>query len=187
MARERSENRRSNILRLEVENLPNWCEGDLKIVGRKADLERFKNYANSESSCLDHNKFIPYPEKWELMDKIYNSIKDFSKEPRDILGREIHDGFNHGGHDWCRKHWGTKWGICCPELVRETSRSLFYRFETAWSPPIPIIKAMSKKFPTLRFTLKYYESGMAFKGVYIVKAGKVIKDLTGEYHGRRGG
>jgi hypothetical protein len=40
---------------------------------------------------------------------------------------------------------------------------LTYDFNTAWSPPEPVIRAMQREFPTLKITLRY-EEGMAFMG-----------------------
>ena len=59
--------------------------------------------------------------------------------------------------------------------------------QSAWSPPIPVIKAMSDKFPSLKFKLKYYEMGMGFKGVYTVEGGTVLEDSDAKYNGHRGG
>lgn len=47
--------------------------------------------------------------------------------------------------------------------------------------------AMSQKFTTLLFDLKYFERGMGFKGRYIVKSGTESYDERWDYHGNRGG
>jgi hypothetical protein len=62
-----------------------------------------------------------------------------------------------------------------------------YEFATAWSPPKKIINAMSQKFPTLAFTLKYFERGCAFNGIYEVENGVVLDDRCADYFGNRGG
>jgi len=106
----------------------------------------------------------------------------------------IKDGFNSGGYEWCIKNWGTKWGICNAELgnadyisADSISYELEYTFDTAWSPPTPIVKKMSEMFPSLTFTLKYFEGGGGFNGLYVCEKGEVIRDLTGDYFGNRGG
>ena len=52
-----------------------------------------------------------------------------------------------------------------------------YWFMTAWAPPTNFFKHISKLFPSLRFKLTYNEGGMAFKGRFIVKNGKVKLNL----------
>jgi len=89
-------------------------------------------------------------------------------------------------YDWAIMNWGSKWGICNPTLV-ERPRSLVYRFESAWSPVIPLVLKMSEMYPQLTFRLQYYEMGAGFQGDFVCKAGKIEKDDTFEYHGHRGG
>jgi hypothetical protein len=104
-------------------------------------------------------------------------------------GWHFKDGYNDGGYDWCIRNWGTKWGFCHSKLIEsnfDTGR-LFYSFDTAWSPPTPLIFKMSQMFPHLIFTLKYWECGSAYKGTYIVHNGVIIKDVSSHYFGGRGG
>jgi hypothetical protein len=46
---------------------------------------------------------------------------------------------------------------------------------------------MSRRFPDLTFTLRYWEGGAAFKGVFKAKGGETIVDKCGDYRGPRGG
>jgi len=107
---------------------------------------------------------------------------------------------NKGGYKWCIKNWGNgnslqshrsvlalaKWNADEPELI-ERKRSLLYTFDTAWSPPLPVIIKMSKTFPQLLFTLKYWEGGMGFQGIFKAKNGKVLKDIHKPYKGHKRG
>ena len=103
----------------------------------------------------------------------------------------LQDGFNSGGYDWCVKNWGTKWGIYSA-VLKETKLAgkrskVAYTFRSAWSPPLPVINAMSIKFPQLKFKLKYYERGVGFKGTFEVQAGQVSAEKQESYRGSRGG
>ena len=66
-------------------------------------------------------------------------------------------------------------------------KKLVIHFSTAWSLPRPVIEAMAAKHPKLKFTLKYYEGGMGFKGVIKCENGEVVDDHDEHYRGRRGG
>ena len=63
--------------------------------------------------------------------------------------------------------WGTKWDLSESE-AKEAAETLldcdYADFDTAWSPPINAIEALSKMFPEVDLTLAYYEPGMCFYG-----------------------
>ena len=185
--------------------MPNWCDCDMYVSGPKADLEAFRvaaleNVPESDEKrdpeVLDVNNFIPYPEKYREMDR---AVERWYKE-NSVSGKKYgqlkpgvkftdapKDGFNSGGYEWCIQHWGTKWGICRSKVRNVTQSSLVYRFECAWSPCLPVIVAMSEAFKTLKFMLKYFERGAAYKGVFVVKGGTIIRHKESEYSGNRGG
>lgn len=163
--------------------MPNWCSNDLFITARtKAGIEKLKEFKRisntrqtNEEPLLDMDVFIPYPEKYKEMDEAAR------KNPK------LKGGYNSGGYDWCVKNRGTKWNFCETVLCKETEKKLVYSFDTAWSPPIPVIQKMAERFPELRFKLNYYECGSGFKGTLICEKGKTVKNETLNYKGNRGG
>ena len=85
-------------------------------------------------------------------------------------------------------HWGTKWNACYfGPLQNATDQRADLGFDTAWSPPEPVIMELSRQFPKLTFTLKYWEGGCGFRGILRVKAGKVLYAANYDYKGNRGG
>ena len=82
------------------------------------------------------------------------------------------------------KQWGSKWGMY--ELECEEENEL-YAFETAWGPSFPLYLKLAEKFPTLNFTICYFEGGMEFSGRSEYKNGKCISKEEAPYFGRRGG
>jgi hypothetical protein len=90
--------------------------------------------------------------------------------------------------EWQCQHWGTKWNACWSSLAGNTTDTRAdLGFNTAWSPPLPVIVELSKQFPNLTFTLKYWECGMGFRGIFRAKAGQILKNNSYGYSGRRGG
>lgn len=158
----------------DINKMPNHCENELKIEGSLKDLKEFMEFAKSTAKVIDENQFIPYPKKYADLDK---------KNP------DNYDGFNSGGYDWCIKNWGTKWGMydCELELENLEYEEITYSFNSAWSPPKPVILAMGKKFPTLRFELIYFEQGQQFNGIYKIEKGEVVEEEQAKYWGHRGG
>jgi len=151
--------------------MPNWCDCELCITGPKEDLRKLKRKVKSKKSVLDADKIIPYPKEFKNLDKARPG-----------------EGFNSGGYEWCCENWGTKWGFCDPAVADNIKHGeLVYTFETAWSPPIPLIKELGKLFPKLVFELRYFEGGAGFNGLFVIENGKVEVDKVGEYFGYRGG
>ena len=158
--------------------MPNWCSCDPIIKGPKNIREHFEAYAKDpadKTRLLDMNQFIPYPKLFKIQDDAAKT--DLSKK----------DGYNHGGYEWCLQNWGTKWNFGEVNMTT-TKNAHIYQFDTAWSPPIPVIGAMSERYPHLTFTLRYYEQGCGFSGMMEIRAGSVIKrSVNNNYRGGRGG
>jgi len=159
--------------------MPNWCSCDLIIKGPKNIREHFEAYAKdpeNKNKLLDMAQFVPYPETFKQ---------------KDIAAKEdpaLKDGYNDGGYYWCLQHWGTKWNFGPETELKKTKTAHIYTFDTAWSPPTPVIFAMSERYPHLTFTLKYYEQGCGFSGSMELKNASIIKQSTNnDYKGGRGG
>lgn len=73
-------------------------------------------------------------------------------------------------YTWNNRNWGTKWDVAVgdgeeypeTELIDEIeeevgNKSIIYRFDTAWSPPVPAIMALSQLVPNCVVTLDWQE------------------------------
>lgn len=173
--------------------MPNWCSCDLHVTGPKAEREKFveaarsKEIVDGEVSVLDANNFIPYPKEFRDQDEAAKAWTATHKGDKTADWRECpKDGYNSGGYRWCNENWGTKWNFV-RAVVSSTARQVVFGFETAWSPPTPVIEKMSAMFPKLKFVLCYFEGGMQFQGKCVFKGGEMVEELTGSYKGNRGG
>ena len=169
--------------------MPNWAENDLIVRGPKKDMEKMVEECFSDedgAKCPDFNKIVPYPTKFSDMDKAAEPIMDAIMKGTH-KGPMPKDGFNSGGYDWCIKNWGTKWDAKDARKFSVSANTLKVTFDTAWSPPKPVILALAKKYPTLEITLKSYEAGMQYKALLKLKGDKVIADGSSDYNGNRGG
>jgi hypothetical protein len=59
-------------------------------------------------------------------------------------------------YDWNIANWGTKWDAQRVEVEREPG-VLRYVFDTAWSPPLPVVDAWARLFPQATVTLDFQE------------------------------
>jgi hypothetical protein len=159
--------------------MPNWVYNSLSIEGDPAliaDVKRMLNRPfvqkhdnwNSETREMEVKDFtynnpvfafhnIYNHRQAGISDEEYIKQPDHSKSPLDFSG--------NNWYDWNVTNWGTKWDVAVhddkeysdTELMEETENSLAYRFNTAWSPPMPAIAKLSEQYPTLVFTLSFEE------------------------------
>lgn len=150
--------------------MPNWCYSELTISGDKNTRNSFSNIGNQDlENIIDFNRFIPYPKKYKDLD---DKAEEYCKK-NNVNVAPFEGGYSTGGYSWCIKEWGTKWNACDVEMCK-TARTTVVLFNTAWSPCLPVIKAMSEKFPTLKFKLVYKDEGGGFKGKCICKGGNTL-------------
>jgi hypothetical protein len=171
--------------------MPNWCENELTIFGKPSAVREVlvaiapapDGDGEATLGHISFNKIIPYPEEYELADQA-------SEEAR-ARGDELKDAFNHGGYEWCTRHWGTKWDACEQGDVAPGSldgvRRADLSFSTAWTPPLPVIRELGRRFPGVRFRLKYWEGGLGYRGDLTVVGGEDKKYVHDRYRGSRGG
>jgi hypothetical protein len=164
--------------------MPNWCFNYLTIEGNEQDIAKVKAQLNQPFTKV-HDQWNMETGKMELTEttysnpvfafhNIYNhtqagiSDEDYmSQPPRDM---PIVEQMKFQTNDWYSfnvREWGTKWdvGVRDGEDYAETelnadddwSTSLTYKFNTAWSPPIPAVEKLSAQYPELEFTLSYEE------------------------------
>ncbi len=133
--------------------MPNWCENTLTVEGSAEDTEKFykENRSDTEDANLLFSKSVPH------------------KEPQIVDYADI---------------WGTKWDLNeNTDFETSTYRghsSLYYTFETAWSPPDNWLKAVIKKYPELSFYMRYTEPA-SFTGIITGSDGKVDRDECIDY------
>ena len=152
--------------------MPNWCANHLVVRGDEKEITRFRKQA--ESGKVKDS---------DTMHDIEFTISPFLPMPKDLEGtrspslrpvkRLIKKYGTDNWYDWRVKNWGTKWDVE-GYLEDESPRKLGYTFDSAWGPPDEAIKAMSKMYPTLTFTLKYDEPGMDFSGTLKLRNGEVL-------------
>jgi len=177
--------------------MPNHVEGLIQIYGSEADLKELMEFVKEGESLLSANKIIPYPEKFKKMDEEHyekygtrgsqtpEQKARFEQDTKD--GTYLKDGYNSGGYEWCCDNWGTKWGfynISVSEMFQcpynEDGEFLVeYNVNTAWSPAIPVIEALSLKFPNVVIKYWFEDEGWCYPaGCITVKHGIIITEQT---------
>jgi hypothetical protein len=183
------------FLNYKINKMPNHIQNRLTIVGENYDL--IKSEISSEDRQIDFNQIISKPIELDIDQDsyLYPLSNQFSaKEPLlDIMKKlkarsseETNKNFFQGlsnylkyGHatwySWCLENWGTKWNAYGQNDERNSDNVIY--FQTAWSSPIPVIKALSEKYPNNEFKIEYADEdtgsncgSIVFKnGVMIIK------------------
>jgi hypothetical protein len=202
--------------------MPNHVENDLYFNGTQEDIEAVLAFigATEDPPIFDFRRLLPYPSPYKDMDNDhklmipdldYSIARDTPEWTAQVAARDAgratyrakwgtdKDGYNSGGYEWCTRAWGTKWEAY--EVKRRDYDSPCLTYQTAWSPSESIIVALAKQFPTVTFSLEYFEHGMEFCGGLTCPseddyydddkrwhAGIIThKWRTDQYRGKRGG
>ncbi len=138
--------------------MPNWCTNKLEIRGDSDSDALIRVELAGDNGIVDFSKVIPvHP------DLQRQGLTDVQK-----AANKRKYGYNDW-YDFCCKEWGTKWNASEMSVGSDGSIS----FQTAWSPPIPVIKVLSRKYPRTSFRIKYADEGGGFIGYSDVVNGEV--------------
>jgi hypothetical protein len=110
--------------------MPNWVFNRLTFSGDAATLEALEAQlatAEPDQVVLSFQKVTPRPP-------------------------EAEDDW----YDWNVANWGTKWDAHRPQVERSDG-TVAYVFDTAWSPPLPVVERVALLFPTATVRLDYQE------------------------------
>ena len=113
-----------------------------------------------EDRLFDFNRIVP---KLPIVDIVYP----------DLLCAATKDAHpNRNWYAWQIRHWGTK----SNSYWFEDSEPGLYRFCTAWSPPLPVVRVLSELFPELEITLDYEEGGEGLCGETTFRDGRIVSE-----------
>jgi len=149
--------------------MPNWVSNCVSVTAEsRAELDAFLEKAKgSQSKILDErgNEFhfgafvhpsdedLPYY-KGEIEEKKPEGWDDLSSAEQ-LAHNLKFTGRNW--YDWNVTNWGTKWDACDTYIGRDNDLNASVSFQTAWSPPEPIFRAIVEQFPNLTFDISYEE------------------------------
>lgn len=160
--------------------MPNHVAHRCFVRGDANEIERLRTLVLVEEdgkTTFECDRVIPMPDavkatmngpplgdpaKYEQYCKQQELLRQRCKEAtsgdtwRDYLGQE-QSGYE-SWFDWCCNKWGTKWGVYSYEEVDYDGKNWVFTFETAWSPPQPVIeKLFTELFPTITCGLVLFD------------------------------
>ena len=142
--------------------MPNWCNNSVEIYHDDPKMiERVRTAFNGEGLLQE---FIPVPQA--LRDTVSGSMGEDKRAEHEAQQAANVEKYGYANwYDFCVNEWGTKWEIGADgNPAQDIPGGLMLGFESAWSPPIAAYEKLTEQ--GFRIRAMYYESGMAFAGVW---------------------
>jgi hypothetical protein len=154
----------------------------LSSTGDKSIGEIIKPYLTDDGKCIDFEKILPFPDcikasgKFGELDFITakrdkwqeEEVKAHQKASEELCLEKT--GYKNW-YDWSVANWDTKWNAySCYTLEDDFNKVddlTDLGFQTAWSPPINVIRQLAK-LTGEPLRMSYYDEGWMFGGVYHV-------------------
>ena len=182
--------------------MPNWVFNSLAISGEPELIAQVKfqvsqpvtkmidefNFDTKTYSRQEITMSNPVFSFWNITAptdlEAYNKQPEFKASFDEMMG-----GIGNDWYSFNNRNWGTKWDVgrfdtdeySDTELINDESNFLLYRFNTAWSPPFPVIQELSRQYPDLVVDLEYEEE-TGWGGEITFKNGEIIDQK--EYENR---
>ena len=144
---------------------------------RPGTVQDMKRYVDAAIQ-IKSNEYFPAPFKFMTPAEIEKLAQRHNKSSLELieLGKHYLDNqLEHGAHTWYQwaiHAWSTKWN--CQEGNCLENDNTFV-FDTAWSAPENILKALSRKFPTVEFCHGWADEDLGNNvGEYIYLNGEAI-------------
>ena len=121
--------------------MPNWVYNRVSVSGSNEDLLELRRQITKQSP------FNPDPTEITFHSWVTLSDEEIIEHSKD---EQAFDWY-----DWHNAAWHTKWDACNADVQYSVSNTngdlvhVYMSFETAWSPPIPVLEAMVAVNPNL--------------------------------------
>jgi hypothetical protein len=142
--------------------MPNWCNNSVTFT--HSDPEQIARVVKAYNDERLFDEFLPCPPELREETAVGEDFVKRDEERTTALYEKY--GFS-SWYDWQVAHWGTKWDVNTYvklDDLPDAATCVSLGFDTAWSPPIEFYQHMEEQ--GFHIEAFYYESGMAFCGVY---------------------
>jgi len=157
--------------------MPNWCNNFVTLTHKDPAMIQRAYDALERGEFL--NEFIPVPEDLKITSGFLGNGPEQEELERQTRANVEKYGYGNW-YDYCVGEWGTKWDTGengNNDINPNDPCVLTAGFDTAWSPPVNAYH----KLTDLGFNVEamYYESGMAYCGVWTSENGDEEYNLEG--------
>ena len=182
--------------------MPNWVFNSLCVSGNSEQVAQVKfqvgqpitkmidefNFETNSYTRKEITMSNPIFSFWNVIAP--TDLEAYNKQPEFKASfDEMLSGAGDDWYSWNNRNWGTKWDVGRfdtdeypeTEISDEGSEFVIYKFNTAWSPPFPVIQELSRQYPELVVDLEYEEE-QGWGGEITFKNGEIIDQK--EYENR---
>lgn len=157
--------------------MPNWCANRLTVTGPAERIEAVRAAIAGEDSPLSFAAIVPQPAG-------LSSINDLAVSGEQLMA-ELFSPAPVSVQGWRILNWGTKWEPSGVGIDDDPDpERLVLRFDTAWSPAVPIAWRLIQDWPDLSFELLWAEQGEGVGGRTHGSDG-TVEDQTAPVGGER--
>jgi hypothetical protein len=167
--------------------MPNWCYNNLEVRGEPQELRKFieaMRYTGPQPENShdridwDINQFFPIPKELEETTASFGHAQDDAHAEKMKANQEKYGV--QDWYEWAHANWDSKWGACRVEFderdIDTSATSYYIKFESAWSPPVGLIRKVSELFPNLIFSMHCTEEANFFACYFIFHKGEIVHD-----------
>jgi hypothetical protein len=123
----------------------------------------------------------------QKLPEVYVDFAKIIPEPEDIFQGGCNGQHPHpkegGGfysacwYNWNVEHWGTKWNAYDTEVSGTEGDRAVVQFDTAWAHPVPVIVALSQRFPDETLEVMYADEDLGYNlGAYTMRNGEILSE-----------
>lgn len=146
--------------------MPNWCEGKLKIRGKRKELINFINNSLVKVTCEENKKKIPLKlefDEYGDMLPVANETKDYYLYFKDSRRLFPNEPLN----------------FCLPHDEKK-EKIIFFEIKQAWQFDIDYLQKLSKN-NNVDLRVVGYECGGQFTHEIEIIKGNIVKNIVKEY------
>ncbi|MFD4948872.1 hypothetical protein ACFWNT_41805 [Streptomyces sp. NPDC058409] len=153
------------------------------LTRRHTETERLAHdaaEAKRKQFQIEHGRADDYAYRPLDMDKVFLDFAMLVPQPENIETEGCSGSHDEGVVCWYRwnvDNWGTKWNGYELSIEQADDDSAQLPFDTAWSHPFPIVKALSRKYPDALIEVSYADEDLGHNlGQYVIAAGEILQE-----------
>ena len=154
--------------------MPNHCYNRVRLYSDKKEdikklLDIFESGTNPKNDKTVFGQIIPEPDWHNIPDENGDLPVKNDHKNKDGVSVWTSWDFPSGKNDdrwynWRVHNWGTKWDCYDLSIEDEDENALELQFNTAWSPPEEIFRAIRDKYEDVSISWFYDEPGCELAG-----------------------
>lgn len=154
--------------------MPNWCQNTLSVKGTKKQLAEF-NRRYLPNGIFSFENIISSPQTIEECPEDYILHNEEEADKHHLFWDPTQPKNWFNWYDWKCDYWGCKWDAFYTR-VTQNEDAINIELDTAWNPPIPVIKKLIKDNPQLEIKWDYFEPNMWFAGTVTKEGCEELSD-----------